>query len=368
MSDVPVWASELDEILAGVCIWRSRVTSWLGGRMLAASVPITGGRASAKAGEDVPEKLTFTVPRYAPAEESGDNVDWRPDATDHPLGKFGQELDVTIIISSVVTGSSFEYRVGRYLITDWSNDDAGTVTVKAEGLLRRVKGAKLLTASSPSGTFVSETRRLIPPGMGVSFDPALTDRACPSGMAWSRDRLKNLQEIARAWPALLRTDEWGQLRFTAPLPAVPVPEHTIRDGRWGTLISAPRSDTRTDSYNTVIVTATGGAGDDVQGIAQITAGPMSVNGPYGAEVKEWSSDLLTDEAEAFAAAKVDLDNSMRPAVVIPVRCAPDPRLVLDTAVSIQRGDDAPVWGWVTAYDLPLTVDDGDMRIDVGVSA
>lgn len=24
------------------------------------------------------------------------------------------------------------------------------------------------------------------------------------------------------------------------------------------------------------------------------------------------------------------------------------------------------WGWVTAYDLPLTVDDGDMRVDVGL--
>lgn len=368
MSDIPVWASELDEILAGVCVWRSRVTSWLGGRMLAASVPIDSGRATAKAGEDIPEKLNLTVPRFAPLVEGGDNIDWRPKATDHPLGKFGQELDVSIIITSVVTGAVFEFRVGRYLITDWDDDDDGTVSVTAEGLQRRVKGAKLLTATSPTGTFVSEARRLVPPGMGVSFDAELVDRACPAGMSWSRDRLKNLQEIARAWPALLRTDEWGQLRFKAPLPAVPVPEHTIRDGQWGTLISAPRADSRTDSYNTVIVTATGGAGDDVQGIAQITSGPMSVNGPYGAEVKEWSSDLLTSQAEATAAAQVDLDNSMRPAVVIPVRCAPDPRLVLDTAVSIDRGDDDPVWGWVTAYDLPLTVDDGDMRIDVGVSA
>lgn len=368
MVDVPVWPSELDEILAGACKWQARVTSWLGGRLLAAAIPITAGRASAKAGEDVAERLNLTLPRFAPMVEGGDDFDWRPVATDHPLAKYGQELDVTLIITSVVTGAVYEKRVGRYLLTDWSDDDAGTITVTGAGMKRRVKGAKLLVASSPSGTFVSEARRMAPPGIGVSFDPALVDRSCPPGMAWSKDRLKNLQEIARAWPALLRTDEWGQLRFKAPLPPVPVPEFTISDGTFGTLISAPRADTREQSFNTVVVTATGGDGEDQQGVAQILSGPMSANGPYGVESKEWSSDLLETEAQANEAAQADLANSMRPAVVIPVRCVPDPRLTLDTPVAVKRAGESDVWGWVTAYDLPLTVGDGDMRIDVGVSA
>ena len=29
-------------------------------------------------------------------------------------------------------------------------------------------------------------------------------------------------------------------------------------------------------------------------------------------------------------------------------------------------DGERLWGWVTAYDLPLTVDDGPMRVDLGV--
>ncbi len=99
-------------------------------------------------------------------------------------------------------------------------------------------------------------RRLIPPGMGVSFDSALVDRTCPTSMSWSEDRLGALQEIARAWPALLRTDEWGQIRFKAPLPAVPTPPVvTLTDGEGGTLISAPRADSRKDAYNVVVATS-----------------------------------------------------------------------------------------------------------------
>lgn len=354
-----------DEVLAGACLWRPRVTSWLGGRLLAAQVPILGGKVTAKTTDDVLEQLTLTVARTSAAEAGGDVVDWRPTSTDAPLARFGQTLDVSIIVTSVITGQAWETRIGRYQIKDWDDDDAGLITVKGESLIARPRDDKLRTLSSPSGTFVSEVRRLLPAGMGVSFDTALTDRAVPQSMSWSTDRWKNLTEIAAAWPALIRIDAWGQLVFRAPLPSVPSPVLTLRDGVGGTLISAPRADSRADAYNLVVASGSSTDAADVQGVAAVTAGPMSINGPYGAVVKEWSSPLLETQGQANAAAATMLANSVRPAQSVPVTIAPDPRLQLDDAVAVLRGDDTPLWGWVTGYELPLTAKDGAMRIDVG---
>lgn len=383
------------EVLAGACTWRARVVSWLGGRLLAASVPITSGRVAAKVDDDIIETLSLSVPRYAKPEPGADVVDWRPSSTDAPLARYGQTLDVSIIVESVITGDTWETRVGRYQIKDWTDDDEGLLTIKAESLLARPRDDRLRAPTSPTGTLVSEARRLLPAGMGVSFDPALQDRACPVGMSWSEDRLSALQEIANAWPALLRIDAWGQVRYTAPLPDSPTPQLTIKDGRGGTLISAPRSDSRARAYNQVIASTSATDKPDVVGIASVTSGPMSVTGDYGVVTKKWSSSLLDTKAQADAAAATMLANSMRPAAAVPARIAPDPRIELDDPVQLLRGASGRlvvvpasgsvpehrtwvseaaeesagierIWGWVTAYDLPLTTRDGEMRVDVGL--
>lgn len=355
-----------DEVLAGTPRYRARLTSWLGGTLLAATIPIVSGRVSGKVDLDVREELSFTVPRFAAAVEGEDVVDWRPGTNPrHPLARFGQQIDATIIVESVVTSEVWETRVGRFIVSKWSDDDDGLVQVKAKGLLRIPRDDSLDAPISPTGTLMSEARRLAPAGMGVSFDPALVDRACPSTMAWSDSPLKALEEIAAAWPALLRTDVWGQIVFRAPLPDVPVPVLTFKDGEGGTLIGAPREDSRDDAFNVVIASTSNANAADVSGIAAITSGPMSINGEYKRVVKKWSSPLIETKAQADAAAQTMLMNSTRPAQSVPVKIAPDPRPELDDAVAIQRGSDT-LWGWVTAYDLPLTAADGDARIDVGV--
>ena len=385
-----------DEVLAGACTWEARVTSWLGGRMLAELVPLTGGRITGDVGDDIIETLSMTVPRMAAPAPGADVIDWRPSAPDAPLARYGQILDVTLIVSSVITGDVWETRRGRFQIKDWNDDDAGSITVKAESLLARTRDDKLKLLSSPSGTFASEARRLLPAGMGASFDPALVDRPVPGSMSWAKDRLKNLQEIAAAWPALLRIDPWGQVSFRAPLPRVPVPVLTIRDGLGGTLIAAPRSDSRSGVYNEVIASTTSSDKPDIQGAASVTSGPMSVSdNNYGVVTKEWSSPLIENQQQAEASAATMLSNSTRPALAIPARIAPDPRIELDDPIEVLRGargrmetvpasgtipehrkwvtesaantsDVDKQWGWVTAYDLPLTVSDGDMRVDVGL--
>ncbi|MBQ9915954.1 MAG: hypothetical protein IJO71_02000 [Microbacterium sp.] len=357
-----------DEVLAGLVIWRPRVTAWLGGRMLAANVPISSGRVTGKVEQEVIEEVSITVPRFAAAEPGGDVFDWRPGANPaHPLARYGQFLDVSIVVESVVTRQVWETRIGRYQVKGWDDDDAGMVTAKGESLLARPRDDKLTALTSPIGSLKSEARRLAPAGMGVAFDPALVDRPCPPAMAWSKSRIENLREIADAWPALLRIDSWGQIVFRSPLPEIPTPVVTLRDGEGGTLISAPRADSRSGVPNVVIASTGSSAEADVQGVAMTTSGPMSVNGDYGVVVKEWSSSLLTTRAEAEAAAQSMLESAARPAQSVPVRIAPDPRLEIDDPVAIMRGDDPALWGWVTAWDLPLTADGGDMRIDLAVA-
>lgn len=357
-----------DEVLAGSPVWWARVTSWLGGQILAAQIPIQSGRVTAKADREVIEELSLTVPRFAAPAPGDDAFDWRPggDAR-HPLARFGQQLDVSIVVESVVTSQVWETRIGRYQVKSWDDDDDGTISVKAESLLARPRDDKMLTLVSPVGSLMTEARRLAPAGMGVSFDPALVDRPCPPAMSWSKSRLENLQEIANAWPALLRVDSWGQIRYRAPLPEIPNPVIRLKDGEGGTLISAPRADSRVGVPNVVVASTGNTSGADVQGVAALTSGPMSINGDYGVVTKEWSSSLLETEAQAEAAARNMLEAGSRPAQSVPVRLAPDPRVEIDDPISVARGDDPPLWGWVTAWDLPLTADGGDMRIDVGVS-
>ena len=358
-----------EEVLAGTCRWYPRVTSWLGATLLAATIPIVSGRVTAKADQDVPETLTLTVPRWAAPAAGSDVIDWRPGKNArHPLARYGQRLDVTVIVESLATGTKYETRIGRFLIRDWEDDDSGTVSVSADGLLKLAETGKLGRAMSPVGSLASEARRLLPAGMGVSFDTSLEDRACPRGMAWSDDRLSALQEIASAWPALLRTDEWGQFQFRAPLPDVPVPVLEYKDGVGGTLIGAPMSDTREGVYNRVIASSSNSDVADVQASASVTAGPMNVRGDYGVVTKKWSSPLITDRRSAERSAQTMRDNSIRAAQTVPVRIAPDPRPDLDDAVVVKRGGNTDLWGWITGYDMPLTQADGDMRIDVGVAA
>lgn len=358
-----------DEVLSGSCGWSPLVSSWLGGRLLADEIPVISGRVTAQVSQEVPERLRLTVP--ADTTRDGSLFSWRPgsDPT-HPLARYGQELQVSIVVSSGVAPegtSQWETRVGRFLITEWDDGDDGTVEVTAEGRLRRVKDALLTSPIQPlpSGTLISETRRLLPSGMSAAFDPALTNRTCPAGMAWSDSRLDALQEIANAWPALLRTDEWGQVVFRSPLPEIPLPVLTLRDGERGTVEKVARSDTRDGAFNQVVAESSAAGVEDVQAVASQTSGPMSVGGEYGTVTKRWSSPLIANVTQAQRSARTMLANSLLPATSVPVTCAPDPRIDLDDAVEVLREGER-IWGWVTGYDLPLTVDDGAMRVDVGV--
>jgi hypothetical protein len=381
------------QVLAGAPGWAPSVSSWLGGDVLAEDVPLVDGSLQVDVTQQIPERVTITVP------EQVDGFSWVPgDDPYHPLAKFGQYLDISVTVTSPVSGTDAETRLGRFQIQDWTHDDlAGVVQVECVGLLQRPDDDRFLTPQVPrSGeTFASLLARLVGGGMPVVFDAALVDRAVPTSFQWGEDRLGALYEIADAWPARLRVDEYGQLQVLAPLPDVPAPVLSFTDGLGGTVVSAPTSGTRDNVYNVVV--ARSSVTDDpahapVQGVAMVTSGPFSALGPYGRVVRFWSSPLATTTAQLTKAAQSLLASSLRPARQRVVTCAPDPRIELDdpvevvTGVSVKRGtrrivasgrlDPVEVAdtsnavrqvGYVVGYDLPLTAGGGSMTVRVGVS-
>lgn len=352
-------------VLAGAAGWAPRIAAWKGTTLLAADVPVVSGRLSANGGQEVPERLTFTVPEWA------DSRSWTPDGPAHPLGQFGQFVTAEIRVQSAVRQTEWITRLGRFVIQDWAQDDLdGSVRVECVGLLQRPLDARFRAPEVPrvDGTLASEFRRLMVPGVPVEIDLDLVDRPIAQSFQWQEDRLGALYDIADAWPARLRTDEHGVVRLLPPLPDVPVPVLTFTDGERGTVISAPRSGGRDGVYNVVVARTT--RTDDpakapLQAVRQVTEGSLRP-ASYGEVVRYWSSPLVTTLEELDASAVTLLANSVRPAVAQRVELVPDPRVELDDPVELVR-DGSTTRGWVVGYDLPLTVADGAMTVTVGVA-
>lgn len=351
-------------VLSAASSWQCLSSSWLGGRVLADVVPLTRGRVTWSTSRRVQADLKLTVPRFTV--EAGRTVDWLPTGPQAALARFGQVLDASILAEGVAA------RLGRFLITEWKQTD-GAIEVSAAGLLQTAADDRLLTATAPrdDGTLKSEFLRLLPGYMTAQFHPALQDRACPKGMEWSEDRLAALYEIADAWPARLREDSWGQVQVLPPLtPITTKPVVSLTDGVGGTVITAPLTDTREGGYN-VFVARSSAPDVDAQAIAQVSGGPMDPNGDYRPVPKFFASPLLLTEAQCLAAAITMRDESVRSSRIRRVTMAPDPRIELDDPVEliVDKGTvrETRDWGRVVGVDMPLTVADGDMRVDVAIS-
>lgn len=356
------------QLLAGAAGWRPRVRSRRDGAVLAEDVPVASGRLVVVADAEVPERLEVTVPAYRRG------VSWVPDGPDHPLARYGQHLEALIEVTAPVSGMVTQTRLGLFRVHSWEHDDAGAVRVTALGQLQRAKTARFRAPEVPrkGGSFFSEFRRLMPAGISVQIDPSLVDRPIPQSFVWETERLAALYEIADALPARMRVDQWGQVRLLPPLADVPSPVLTLTDGQGGTVMTVPRSDTSEQAYNVVVATSSATdspAREPVSAVAVETSGPMAVRSDgsgYGEAVRYVSSPLITTKAQALAMAQTELAKEQRRTTIRSVRCAPDPRVDLDDAVALHRAGEVD-WGYVVGYELPLTIHDGPMRIDVGVT-
>lgn len=366
-------------VLAGSAGYWPEISAWRGGTLLAGQIPAVRGRYVSRLAGDLPQHtLTITVPRFV------DGVDWLPraDSVDHPLAPEGQDLVVKVCVQSDVSRQIYETRIGRFQIQSTEPNSRGEVIVTAAGVLQGIDDDRFAAPVAPksSSTLISEFRRLMSSGVGVAVDPAINDRPCPESMEWSESRLEALAAIAAALPARLRVDANGQVQLLPPMSGNAPSVLTISEGErsplndYPVVVEAMRKLTRDGIFNAV--TVRGAVTDDpsippVQATVEQTTGRYAVS-TYRRKQAFYSSPLLTSEAQCLAAAQTRLESFLRPARVMPVELAPDPRLDIDDVVTVRADLNAAgeylteVIGPITGVDLPLTVADGPMRIDVAV--
>jgi hypothetical protein len=350
----------------GVLQWSAKVSSWRGSELLADDVPLTAGKYSDDESQSVPDQVELTVPRW----DRG--FDWKPGTNpEHPLAAHGQELVVSIVVTSVVTGDEYLTRMGRFQIQDWSEDTPGEIKLSTLGTFKVIADDQIPSplAPRPTGTFISEIRRLLPAGMGVEVSDAIVDRTVPQTLEFTDDRLKAVRDLVDGIPARIFADGYGQLQVEPPLEPVPVPILTYRDGERGTVVTVPSQGSRDGIFNRVIVRATDTDGigqNPVLAIVDKTTGPFTVD-PEGYRVKSriWSSPFVVNTTQALAAGEKILDQSLRPARVVRVEMAPDPRAQIGDPVEVFFDGGREV-GYVIATQHPLTTNDGSSFLDVGI--
>lgn len=364
-----------DDQVAGALTWSPLVSSWDSlGNLLADQIPVTSGQLTSDVTQAIPERLTFYVPSWA------DGFSWIPSGSDHPLAKFGQQINLSIFVTAPVSGTQWVVPIGWFPIQTWDYDDdptSGLIEVECTGILQLANDDTFTTPVVPrsTDTFVSMLTRLMPNGVPVNFDAGLADRPLPQSFQWDTDtsRLSAIYDVADAWPARVRTDQYGTVQLLPGLVDPPAVILTLQDGPKGTLIGAPVSDTRDGIYN--VYPVSGSQTDDsslapVTSVAQVSGGPLDPS-TYGRVVAPtWSSPLITTQAQADAAAVAKLQQSIRGSLNRAAQIMPDPRVDIDDAVEVHQNpqglqDELVTRGYVNGYTLPLVVTDGAMTVNVG---
>lgn len=335
-----------------------RAQSWLGESLLAEEIPIVTGTYEVDRSLNVPDRITFMVPRIV------DGVSWSPVADDHPLAANGQRLSVQV---GVGVGGVIEWiQLGWFLVFH-SETDGDQINVDARGLLHWIHEARLISPFQPSGTLVSTIRGLVDAALPVQFDAALVDRAVPAGLNFDDSRLDAINTILDAWPAQATVTEDGFL-LVEPVPGTPtVADISLTNGVGGTIIKTSGESTREDAYNAVVARGSTADGQVVQGVAYDGTGPKSYTGPFNPLPVPFyfESPLLTTNAHCVAAANTRLANIKRKtSKAFSIEMVPNPALQVGDTVSLTNDDYTDLLCSIETLSLPFIAGGGSQRLTV----
>lgn len=339
-----------------------RIESWYGEDLVDDDLPAFDAREEVDRGSNVPERITFSVPR-----EVG-GVNYAPTTIDAPLGANGQRIRVLIGIG--LQGDQVEWvQRGWYVITESEQaTDGDSVAVQAAGLLWKIQEARLVNPLQPSGTFISTIRSLVEPALTVDFDTALVDRSVPASVNYDEDRLGALAATLSAWPAEADMTADGILYVRAPV--TPVEADKVLDlttASGGTVIVATGSSTREGVYNAVVAQGAAADGTIVRGVAYDGTGPKRYGGPFNefAVPYYFDSPLLTTQAQAVKAAATRMANIKRQTgQEYRVEMVPHPALQVGDLISLTTEDLPYTLAVIEYLSLPLNADGGPMGLRV----
>lgn len=340
--DVPDWVlTESHEA-------RLAVSSWRGGRLLAADVPVTDATVTWTADSNVPGRLTLTCPPTL-----------APTRAEDPLNIYGQRLALTQTLS--VGPESWTVNLGWWLVQAVDHS-AARVDVEALSLEQLILDWRFESPYTrpANATFVSTLRALAGGLLPVTVT-GLTDRALPATLTdeWSEDRAGALADLAAAWPADIRVDDTGVLAAT-PARTAATPVRSWVHGEASAYVGIERAALRDDLFNAVVARGEDTDGNPVQAVVTDGnfASPTCYYGPFGRRPRFYSSPLLTTAAQAQSAAATMLARELRRTTSVVVDAPPDPRVQLLDTARVVDADGRDTLGLVTDITLPLTAGAG----------
>jgi len=273
-----------------------------------------------------------------------------------PLGVGGSRLQVRYNV-----GGAGSINIGWYRITGaapaerWHSyriDDAGrvnadssvpagkkdvlisggaTIQIQADDLGAMIAADRLLAPESPQGTnptVVGEIRRLAGDIVPVVTSPGVVDRPVNKTLIYERERLDAIQSLCKSVACDYRMNGDGQLEIY-PL-AAQAPVATLQGGPEGLLVRVDREQKYDGLFNRFVVTGTG-TDTPVRAISEITAGPLSVNGPHGRVPTFYESNMISTQTQAYDYSRTMKDTLLAGLTVeLKVTCLPVPH--------VQQGD------------------------------
>lgn len=334
-------------ILQGSQEARLVATPYYAGLRNGPELPVVAGDVTDDGDAAVPRAGTLTI-----ADETGDLI---PSDYVDALSPWGGKLFIESVHSlglqttripigwfSIEDLPNFTTMRDLYRTGEWVNRGA-RIQVKMAGLFSDLKLQRFEAPqqSRAGDSTWGEIRRL---SAGLTIIESMPDKAIPAGgLVHDRDRLEALAVLAAhlgGIPFETVDGAWSIRPRTANLDDV---SWELDYGDSGGALIPPRSLSRAGFANVFIVrneSASGTAGVQIQGVAQIETGPLAVTGPMGRVPTFINNPLVRTNAAATADAITRRDTFLsETSFEVPIECVPNPTIIPGDVVSFGYFDE-----------------------------
>lgn len=279
---------------------------------------------------------------------SADGESLVPDGTQGVLSPFRARLSLVMEITA--GGFSERIQLGMFQVVrvpeaqDFFADVAGMRRVVASRVklefvsldnVWKRRGFRFPEKASSLSCY-AELRRIT----GFPVAETVPDKGIPSGTVWEAKqggRLEAVQYLAGVLGGTATVNSVGQLRVVPD--TIGSPSGFLELGSDGTVVDVGADVDTDDVCNAVVGVFEDANRNPIYSIAQVTDGPLAVNGPYGEYTRYYSSDFVKTQVQADSAVRSILNLSIGSQLYdVQVQCHFNPL--------IELGDVVELKGWV----------------------
>lgn len=193
-----------------------------------------------------------------------------------------------------------------------------------------------------------EIRRLT----GMPVEETVADVDLPSTKVWEAKqggRLEAVIELGRVLGGSAVVNSRGAWEIIPDVIGEPVA--TLRLGERGTVLGVADEITTETVYNEVVGTFEDAQGKPIYSVARVESGALSVSGLYGVNTRYYSSDLVKTQAQADAAVRSVLNQSISSQqYTVKIQCHLNPLVEIGDVVELE-GWRRPLVGRLTNVSL-----------------